>query len=145
MEEKMERRSRELAERLASRSRQCPGLFLLESSEEFLAVAAHQGSGGEEALIQVLESYDRHPDVCHQAVNHWLLAQRLSGIHLTGSSGDERRRLRHSVREAMGNTAYTSKMTLPNQAKNRALSPPVGCSPGQGGDKPGSAPGCRVA
>lgn len=111
MEEKTARRIEELTERLVRRSRHCPGLFLLESADEFLAVAEHQRQGRPEALALTLESFDRHPEVCHQAVNQWLLARGFGGVHLTGSSGDERRYLRESVRRALDSTCQSQPLS----------------------------------
>jgi hypothetical protein len=109
MNDKVLGRIHQLAERLERRSRQCPGLFLLESRDEFMAVARHQQQEGAEALALALETFDRHPERCHQAVNQWLLAHGQSGSRITGPSVDEYRETRQSIRQALKSTCQSSR------------------------------------
>jgi hypothetical protein len=107
MDDSLEKRIHELAQRLERRSRQCPGLFILESSDEFMALAVHLHPKNRECLALTLESFDRHPDRCHQAVNQWLLAHGMAGVRMTGHSVDDYRRLRQSVLKALKSTCQS--------------------------------------
>jgi len=71
-------RLEKILERLETRSEQCPGMFPVTTQEHWRQLALHHHPAAAQStqlLWQTLESFDRNPQLAHQALNN-LLAQR---------------------------------------------------------------------